>query len=177
MKYFIATAYLSAGVILPVIYINAVETPNLFGREWLLLLTLFIFCGISGAHRLFSNKITRVEEQTASGPPPTPKKLIQRRTIQPSVQPKVVTAANSQEQTTAQKTRKTTGTTYPPSNKPELAPLMEDVKNFIKLESWLMALQKANEIIHFYPDSPEADKIRENINFLIQKVRGHNKYN
>ena len=57
--------------------------------------------------------------------------------------------------------------------KPDINTLMEDIKNFIKLESWLMALQKANELIHYYPDSPETEKVRGNINFLIQKVKGH----
>jgi hypothetical protein len=62
--------------------------------------------------------------------------------------------------------------TKPPEPpRPDMKSLIEDIKNLIKLESWLMALQKANELIHYYPDSPETDKIRGSISFLVKKVQ------
>lgn len=181
MKYFVATLYLAAGIILPVFYVNIVETSNILTREWILILALFIFCSIAGINWLFSNKANNSEEP-ASKPQTSPfatrgpsglKTTVQRKMPQPAVQAKVVTAPRYIEPL-VQKPRPTSTTTYPPPmEKPDIKTLMEDIKNFIKLESWLMALQKANEMIHYYPDSPEADKVRGNINFLIQKVKGH----
>ncbi|MBI5779261.1 MAG: hypothetical protein HZA49_07385 [Planctomycetes bacterium] len=184
MKYFLATLYLIAGIVLPFVYINVVETTNIARREWILLVALFIFCGMAGINLLFANKANKAEEP-AQKPKPSPFKTpAQRKIPQPMAsQGMVVTAPRSvsgvpmtsgrYQEPPAQKPREHGSITYPTREKPDLKALMEDVKNFIKLESWLMALQKANEIIHFYPDSPEADKVRGNINFLIQKVKGH----
>ena len=170
MKYFAATLYLAAGIVLPVVYVNVAETNNILTREWILILALFIFCSIAGVNWLFANKADKTEE-TAPKPRPSPFKTpAQRRIPQPPAQAKVVTTPRYIEPP-VQKPREHGSITYPPREKPEITALMEDVKNFIKLESWLMAMQKANEIIHFYPDSPEADKVRGNINFLIQKVK------
>jgi hypothetical protein len=165
-----ATIYLAAGVVLPVIYVNIVETNNILAREWILLLTLFVLCSITGVNWLSLKKSEATEEPAPKAKPALFKSQGQRKITQPAAQPRTATAPRHQEPT-AQKHRAIAGTIYPPGNKPEITTLMEDVKNFIKLESWLMAMQKANEIIHFYPDSPEADKIRSNINFLIQKVK------
>ena len=54
---------------------------------------------------------------------------------------------------------------------PDIDKLMDDFKNYIKLEAWSMALSKANEILHYYPDRPEAEKIRSNLSFLTKKVK------
>ena len=170
MKYLLATLYLAVGIVLPVVYVNVVETGNIARREWILLVALFIFCSIAGVNWLFSNKVNKTEEN-APKPKPYPFKIpAQRKMPQTIVQPKVVTAPRYIEPP-VQKPREPVATTYPPTEKPDIKTLLEDVKNYIKLESWLMALQKANELIHYYPDSPEADKVRGNINFLIQKVK------
>ena len=174
MKYFSATLYLAAGIILPVVYFNVVGTNNILTREWILILTLFVFCSITGVNLLFSINRVPTEEESQPKPKSSPFKTpVQRKIIRPSADGPVVTAPRYIEPT-VQKNRTAGTTTYPPPmEKPDLKALMEDVKNFIKLESWLMALQKANEMINFHPDSPEADKVRGNINFLIQKVKGH----
>lgn len=180
MKYLIATLYLAVGIVLPVVYVNVVETNHILTREWILILALFIFCSIAGINWLFSNKENKAEENApkpklspfATRGPSGFKTPAQRKIPQPVAQAKVVTAPRYQEQP-IQKHKEPVTTTYPPTEKPDIKTLLEDVKNYIKLESWLMALQKANELIHFYPDSPDADKIRGNINFLIQKVKRH----
>jgi hypothetical protein len=172
MKYFVATLYLAVGIVLPVVYVNVVETNNILTREWILILALFVFCSIAGVNLLSSINNVKTEEESQPKPKPAPFKTpAQRKIPHPIPQTKVQTAPRHIEPP-VQKQRATGTTTYPPPmEKPDLTALMEDVKNFIKLESWLMAMQKANEIIHFYPDSPEADKVRGNINFLIQKVK------
>lgn len=170
MKYLLATLYLIAGIVLPVIYVNITEAGNIQTREWILILALFVFCTAAGVMWMFSNKSDKTEEPAPKSKPSPFKTAAQRKTPQPPAQAKVVTAPIYHEPV-AQKPREHGSITYPPREKPDLKALMEDVKNFIKLESWLMAMQKANEIIHFYPDSPEADKVRGNINFLIQKVK------
>lgn len=174
MKYFLATLYLIVGIVLPVVYVNITEAGNIQTREWILILALFVFCTAAGVMWMFSNNKVKTAEEPAPKPRPSPFKTpAQRKMPQPTVtQAKIVTAPRHQEPP-VQKPREANVTYPPPMNKPDLKSLMEDVKNFIKLESWLMALQKANEIIHYYPDSPEADKVRGNINFLIQKVKGH----
>ena len=58
-----------------------------------------------------------------------------------------------------------------PTGGPDFDRLVTDLKNFIKLENWSLALQKANALLHYYPDSPEADRVRDNLNFLTQKVK------
>jgi len=171
MKYLLATLYLIAGIVLPVVYVNITEAGNIQSREWILILALFVSCTTAGLMWLFGNNKATSEEKEAPKPRPSPfKTAAQRKIPQPPAQAKVVTAPIYHEPV-AQKPREHGSITYPPREKPDLKALMEDVKNFIKLESWLMAMQKANEIIHFYPDSPEADKVRGNINFLIQKVK------
>lgn len=169
MKYFIATLYLIVGIVLPVVYVNITEAGNIQTREWILILALFVFCTAAGVIWMFSNKANS-EEEPAPKPKPSPFRSAPQRKVTQPAQAKPSPAPAP----TYQRPRATGTITYPPPmDKPEIKALMEDVKNFIKLESWLMALQKANEIIHYYPDSPEADKVRGNINFLIQKVKGH----
>ncbi len=169
MKYFIATLYLIVGIVLPVVYVNITEAGNIQTREWILILALFVFCTAAGVIWMFSNKANS-EEEPAPKPKPSPFRSAPQRKVTQPAQAKPYPAPAL----TYQRPRATGTITYPPPmDKPEIKALMEDVKNFIKLESWLMALQKANEIIHYYPDSPEADKVRGNINFLIQKVKGH----
>jgi len=56
-------------------------------------------------------------------------------------------------------------------NKPDFNILMEDFKNYIKLEAWGMALAKANEVLHYYPDKPETAKVRANLSFLTQQIK------
>ncbi|HLD36617.1 MAG TPA: hypothetical protein VJC37_07825 [Planctomycetota bacterium] len=186
MKYLVATLYLAAGIVLPMFYVNVVETSNILAREWILILALFVFCTIAGINLLFSiNKVTTEEDSQPKSKPSPFKTPAQRKIPRPPARLNdigrssgasdgpVVTAPRYIEPTIT-KTRATGATSYPPAmEKPDINTLMEDIKNFIKLESWLMALQKANELIHYYPDSPETEKVRGNINFLIQKVKGH----
>ncbi|MEK7448722.1 MAG: hypothetical protein AAB019_04475 [Planctomycetota bacterium] len=49
--------------------------------------------------------------------------------------------------------------------------MVTDLKNYIKLESWTLALQKANELVHYYPETEEAERVRSNLGFLTQKVK------
>jgi hypothetical protein len=56
-------------------------------------------------------------------------------------------------------------------HKPDFNTLMEDFKNYVKLEAWGMALAKANEILHYYPDKPETAKVRANLSFLTQQIK------
>lgn len=174
MKYLLATLYLIAGIVLPVVYINIAETGNIHSREWILILALFVFCTAAGTNWLFGSNKAKTDEAPATKSKPSPFKTpAQRKIPQPVASQGMVVTAPRYIEPPVQKPRGHGSITYPPREKPEIKALMEDVKNFIKLESWLMALQKANEIIHYYPDSPEADKVRGNINFLIQKVKGH----
>ncbi|MEW6027710.1 MAG: hypothetical protein AB1599_10525 [Planctomycetota bacterium] len=177
MKYILATIYLLAGIVMPFLYVNLAEAGNIQTREWILILALFASCTLAGLMWLFGNNKTAAEEKESPKPPARTTDVLrsggkaspfkaqtQRKIVQQTVQKNAPAQAYQRPREPA--------VAYPTAaNKPDLKILMEDVKNFIKLESWLMALQKANELIHYYPDSPEADKVRGNLNFLIQKTR------
>lgn len=47
---------------------------------------------------------------------------------------------------------------------------LDAVKTYIDLEMWVLALNKADEIIARFPFSPEADKLRKNIDHIRKKV-------
>src|SRR3989339_662076 len=94
MKYFIATLYLAAGIILPFFYVNVVGADKILGREWILILVLFIACSITATQWLFSNKANEEEEEPEPKTRTSPFKTATKRKIpQPApVQGKVVTA-------------------------------------------------------------------------------------
>jgi hypothetical protein len=160
----------------------------IISREILLLAVLFLFCTTAGLWLMFYNvnKVQRVKQGDKTTPKPSlrdvrtmgkeiiqakkvPSRFISEADATKSEFPPIKTLAKPQSFPTPQSYEivETTAQT----SKPDMTSLMEEVKNYIKLESWLMALQKANELLHFYPDTPEADKIRSNLSFLIQKVQ------
>ncbi|MFH0887744.1 MAG: hypothetical protein V1871_00870 [Planctomycetota bacterium] len=177
MKHLSSVIYLAVGVILPLVYLSIVDKIN--SREIFLLGVIFISCVSIGIWFIFANKtnnksivsdkrvISSSHEQIKPSPIRSPAERIKDRVAIK----KVVLIGESKTTSSVRTTEKIKVTNPPEAPKPEVEALMEDIKNLIKLESWLMALQKANELIHYYPDSPEADKIRGSINSLVQKVR------
>ncbi|MFH1231896.1 MAG: hypothetical protein V1709_10420 [Planctomycetota bacterium] len=178
MKYFFSISYLTVGIILPLVYLSIVETNKINSREILLLILIFIFCTVAGIWFAFTNKTKSklmvsesskrlIKEEVNPSPiRPASERIKDRTAIK-----KVVSIGEPKTTSPVRTAEKIKVTNQPEASKSEVQALMEDIKNLIKLESWLMALQKANELIHYYPDTPEADKIRGNINSLVKKVQ------
>ncbi|MDI6733535.1 MAG: hypothetical protein QME51_06195 [Planctomycetota bacterium] len=173
MKYFLATLYLIAGIILPFVYINLVHTKITTG-EIILLAVLFLFCTTAGLIFLLS--------RFGETPQQSGKIVPYKQTKKPFYRERSEDALPEKKSSPPPPPKKPQGFSYqkpspmPPRvniiDKPDLDELMEEVKNLIKLESWQLSLEKANELIHYYPDSPAADKVRQNLSFLIQKTKG-----
>jgi hypothetical protein len=181
MKYLSPVIYLVIGIILPLVYISTVDKVN--SREIFLLVIIFITCAGTGIWFIFRNRaIDRLAVSNTSNQRSgnrifpdhagsSPIRSVSERIKDHSSMGRVASIEEPKTASPVRVIEKRTVTNPPQAPRPEIPVLMEDIKNLIKLESWLMALQKANELIHYYPDAPEADKIRGNINVLVKKVQ------
>ena len=172
MKYFIPIFYLAVGIIMPIAYVNIMEINRISQREVFLLIVIFLFCTFAGLELILINRKGKKVEVVPEPPKPEvakptaefkkrDKPLFKRGRLAPETQ-----------NIPFAKTPGSFVLTQPPAvAKPDLEVLIEEIKNYTKLESWLMALQKTNELIHYYPDSPDAEKIRGSLGFLIQKTQ------
>ena len=63
------------------------------------------------------------------------------------------------------------GTPPPPKPLPtaEAEKCFESVKTYVDLEMWPLAYQKAQELLQKFPDSPEAAKVRKNLEYIRQR--------
>lgn len=60
----------------------------------------------------------------------------------------------------------------PPRQAPaaEAGKCFESVKTYVDLEMWPLAYQKAQELMQKFPDSPEAAKVRKNLEYIRQRA-------
>ena len=52
----------------------------------------------------------------------------------------------------------------------EAGKCFESVKTYVDLEMWPLAYQKAQELLQKFPDSPEAAKVRKNLEYIRQRA-------
>lgn len=64
------------------------------------------------------------------------------------------------------------GAPPPPKAAPtaEAGKCFESVKTYVDLEMWPLAYQKAQELLQKFPDSPEAAKVRKNLEYIRQRA-------
>ncbi|GEM_PF-4286673 len=64
------------------------------------------------------------------------------------------------------------GAPAPPKPAPtaEAGKCFESVKTYVDLEMWPLAYQKAQELLQKFPDSPEAAKVRKNLEYIRQRA-------
>lgn len=189
--------YLLIGIGVPLYFTLNPVKPVLSTDETILVLAVFVLSVTAGAVFIVTSFNIPVGQSSSRPPgepqrpvraatypqprqggiPPPPKpvarpvvdKIIPRPISKPTFAQPKPSPARVETVTTPARTRVSVVSTS--ADRPDINKLMEDLKNYIKLESWSLALQKANEIIHYYPDAPETETVRDNLSFLSQKVR------
>ena len=150
--------FIALAILTPLLYLRVSDFRTFHTREGVVLVIAFAGCLVAGISLLRTQSASQLPKNNITNPAPVnhtrPKQV---HHLRPRSENEIIPSQLST------------------SPKPDLNKVVEDLKNYLKLEAWALALQKANEIIHYYPGTPEAEKVRSNLSFLTQKVKELNR--